>query len=204
MAVAAGDFDNDGFTDLYVAGVNHNTLYRNLGNGRFLDITAKAGVAGNRWSVSAGWFDYDNDGYLDLFVSNYVQWNPANEPRCGTNEQQFYCHPGAYTGLPNQLFHNNHDGTFTDVSEKSGIAAHIGKGMGMAFADMDGDGFTDVFIANDSIRNFLFHNQGNGTFQEVGLQSGVALRDDGNAIAGMGVDFRDLITTASRIWWSPA
>ncbi len=192
MGVAAADFDNDGFTDLFVAGVNRNILYRNLGNGRFADITAKAGFsAANRWAVSAGWLDYDNDGWLDLFVSNYVAWNAAKEPRCGTTEQQFYCHPGVYQGQAGQLFHNNHDGTFTDVSGKSGIGRHIGKGMGVAFADMDGDGFPDIFVANDSVRNFLFHNKGDGTFEEIGLEAGVALRDDGIAIAGMGVDFRD-------------
>ncbi len=197
MAVAIGDFDNDGLADIYVAGVNRNILYRNQGNGRFTDITIKAGVSGvdpklgKPWSISAGWLDYDNDGWLDLFVSNYVVWSPANEPRCGTDAAQFYCHPSAYKGLPNQLFHNNHDGTFTDVSQASGIAAHIGKGMGVAFADMDGDGFTDIFVANDSLRSFLFHNQGNGTFREIGLESGAALREDGAAIAGMGVDFRD-------------
>lgn len=197
MAVAAADFDNDGRVDLFVAGVNRNILYRNLGGGRFADVTAKAGVAGidpqhgKMWSISAGWFDYDNDGWLDLFVSNYVDWNPAAEPRCGTAEARFYCHPDAYRGLPNQLFHNNHDGTFTDVSRTSGIAAQIGKGMGVAFADFDGDGFEDVFVANDSVRSFLFRNQGNGTFREVGVEAGVALREDGKAIAGMGADFRD-------------
>jgi enediyne biosynthesis protein E4 len=197
MAAAVGDFDNDGFADIYVAGVNRNILYRNLGNGRFADITMKAGVSGldprlgKPWSVSAGWVDYDNDGWLDLFISNYVVWDAANEPRCGSDSARFYCHPNAYKGLPNQLFHNNHDGTFTDVSQSSGIGAQIGKGMGMAFADMDGDGFTDIFVANDSVRSFLFHNQGNGTFREVGLEAGAALRDDGAAIAGMGVDFRD-------------
>jgi enediyne biosynthesis protein E4 len=197
MAAAAADFDNDGFTDLFVAGVNRNILYRNLGNGRFEDITAKAGMSGvdpklgKPWSVSAGWFDYDNDGWLDLFVSNYVVWDAATEPVCGPPENRFYCHPNAYRGLPNQLFHNNRDGTFTDVSQSSGIAQHIGKGMGVAFADFDGDGFTDVFVANDSVRNFLFRNQGDGTFREIGLETGVALRDDGSPIAGMGVDFRD-------------
>ncbi|MBL8241903.1 MAG: CRTAC1 family protein [Bryobacterales bacterium] len=194
MAVAAADWDNDGFTDLFVAGVKGNTLYRNLGNGRFADRTGAAGLAARvpKWAVSAGWFDYDNDGWLDLFVANYVEWDAAKEPRCGTPERQYYCHPDAYRGLPNQLFRNNGDGTFTDVSETSGIGAHVGKGMGVAFADMDGDGFTDVFVANDSVRGVLFRNLGNGRFEETGLEAGVALRDDGHAIAGMGADFRDL------------
>lgn len=194
MAVAIGDFDNDGLSDIFVAGVDRNILYKNLGNGRFADITNKAGVGGGTpkpWSVSSGWIDYDNDGWLDLFVTNYVVLDLAKEPRCGTPEQQFYCHPSQYQGLPNQLFHNNRDGTFTDVSVKSGIAAHIGKGMGVAFGDMDGDGFTDIFVANDSMRGFLFRNQGNGTFQEIGLEAGAALREDGSPIAGMGTDFRD-------------
>ena len=143
------------------------------------------------WAVSAGWLDYDNDGWLDLFVSNYVVWDPETEPRCGTPEKQFYCHPKSYRGLPCQLFHNNHDGTFTDVSQASGIGRHIGKGMGVAFADVDGDGLTDIFVANDSVRSLLFRNRGDGTFQEIGLEAGVALRDDGFAIAGMGSDFRD-------------
>jgi hypothetical protein len=195
--VAAADFDNDGFADLFVTGVKGNHLYRNLGNGRFADVTAHAGVDGadptfgRMWAVSAGWLDYDNDGWLDLFVSNYVIWDPDTEPRCGTPEKQFYCHPKSYGGLPCQLFHNNHDGTFTDVSQASGIGRNIGKGMGVAFADLDGDGLTDIFVANDSVRSLLFRNRGNGTFQEIGLESGVALRDDGFAIAGMGSDFRD-------------
>ena len=197
MAVATADFDNDGLPDIFVAGVNRNILYRNLGGGRFADITVKAGLAGfdpqhvKPWSISAGWFDYDNDGWLDLFVSNYVAWDPAAEPQCGPAGARFYCHPDAYRGLPNQLFHNNRDGTFTDVSRSSGIASSIGKGMGVAFADFDGDGFTDIFVANDSVRSFLFRNQGNGTFREIGLEAGVALREDGKAIAGMGADFRD-------------
>lgn len=197
MAAAVGDFDNDGFADLFVTGVKHNILYRNLGNGRFADVTAAAGVTGldpkfgKMWAVSAGWLDYDNDGWLDLFISNYVAWDAHTEPRCGTPERQFYCHPSAYQGLPGQLYHNNRDGTFTDVSKTSGIGNHIGKGMGVAFADMDGDGLTDIFVANDSVRGFLFHNQGDGTFQEIGLEAAVALREDGYAIAGMGTDFRD-------------
>jgi hypothetical protein len=191
MAVAAADFDNDGLADLFVAGVNRNILYRNLGGGRFQDVTRKAGLTGTVWAISAGWFDYDNDGWLDLFISNYVVWDPGTEPRCGPPDAPIYCHPDSYRGLPNQLFHNNGDGTFTDVSQKSGIARHIGKGMGVAFADFDRDGFTDVFVANDSVASFLFRNQGDGTFREVGLEAGVALREDGAAIAGMGADFRD-------------
>jgi enediyne biosynthesis protein E4 len=198
MAVATGDYDNDGFADIFVAGVNRNILYRNLGNGRFADVTTPARLSGTDpklgkpWSISAGWFDYDNDGWLDLFVSNYVAWDPATEPVCGPAEKRFYCHPNSYRGLPNQLFRNNRDGTFTDVSLSSGIAKYVGKGMGVVFADFDLDGFTDVFVANDSFRSFLFRNQGDGTFSEIGLDSGVALREDGAAIAGMGADFRDL------------
>lgn len=197
MAAATADFDNDGLADIFVAGVNRNILYRNLGGGRFADVTAAAGLSGvdpklgKMWAVSAGWFDYDNDGWLDLFVSNYVAWDAATEPECGPKEGRFYCNPDAYSGLPNQLFHNNHDGTFTDVSRVSGIAAHTGKGMGVAFADFDGDGFTDIFVANDSVRSFLFRNQGDGTFREIGVEAGVAFREDGAAIAGMGADFRD-------------
>ena len=191
IAAAAADFDNDGFTDLFVAGVNRNILYRNRGDGTFEDVTEKAGLANQgRWAVSAGWFDYDNDGLLDLFVVNYVKWDPAKEPSCG--EPHSYCHPKYYDGLPNTLYHNNGDGTFTDVSEKSGIARHIGKGMGLAFADYDGDGRMDVFVANDTVPNFLFHNEGNGTFREVAFGAGVAMNDDGRALSSMGADFRDL------------
>jgi hypothetical protein len=197
MAVATADFDNDGWCDIFVAGVNRNILYRNLGDGRFRDVTMPAGLTGRDangakpWSVAAGWLDYDNDGWLDLFISNYVEWNPATEPPCGPPDNRLYCHPNVYRGQPNQLFHNNSDGTFTDVSESSGIARHIGKGMGVAFADFDGDGFTDIFVANDSVRHFLFRNQGDGAFREIGLEAGVALREDGMPIAGMGAGFGD-------------
>lgn len=198
MAVAAADYDNDGFTDLFVAGVNRNLLYRNRGDGSFEDVTAKAGLSGvdakygKMWSIAAGGFDADNDGRLDLFVSNYVAWDPKAEPVCGSAQRRFYCHPNAYAGRPHQLYHNNGDGTFTDVSTSSGIAASIGKGMGVSFADFNRDGWVDVFVANDSVRNFLFLNKGKGKFEEVGLLYGVALNEDGRAIASMGTDFRDL------------
>ena len=194
IAAAVADFDNDGHADLFVAGVNRNFLYRNRGDGTFEDVTAKAGVAGQGlWAVSAGWFDYDNDGLLDLLVVNYVKWDPAKEPYCGEPGQfRTYCHPKFYEGLPNTLYHNNGDGTFTDVSERAGFARHTGKGMGLAFADYDSDGFTDVFIANDTVPNFLFHNERNGTFREVGFASGAAMNDDGRALSAMGVDFRDI------------
>jgi hypothetical protein len=198
MAVATADYDNDGATDLFVAGVNKNLLYRNRGDGTFEEVTEAAGLAevdpkyGKLWSISAGWLDYDNDGWLDLFISNYVQWDPRTEPRCGSEDQRLYCHPDLFPGRPNQLFRNDGDGTFTDVSAASGVADHIGKGMGVAFADFDGDGFTDIFVANDSVRHLLFQNRGDGTFDEVGFEAGVALREDGAPIAGMGADFRDL------------
>ena len=195
MGVAAADFDNDGFTDLYVVGVNRNVLYRNRGDGTFEDVTAKSHLANDgRWSVAAGWFDYDNDGRLDLFVVNYVRWDPAKEPFCGDRNAGYrsYCHPKFYEGLANTLYHNNGDGTFTDVSERSRISKHVGKGMGVAFADYDGDGRMDVFVANDTTPNFLFHNEGGGVFREVAFPAGVAMNDDGRALSSMGVDFRPI------------
>ena len=192
IGAAVADFNNDGFPDLYVTGVNQNILYRNRGDGTFEDITVKAHVSGDgRWSVAAGWFDYDNDGRLDLFVVNYVKWDPAKEQACG-DKYSSYCHPKFYEGLANRLYHNNGDGTFSDVSLSSGIGQHVGKGMSVAFADYDGDGRMDVFVANDTTPNFLFHNEGDGTFREVGFPAGVAMNDDGRALSSMGVDFRPL------------
>ena len=194
IAVAVADYDHDGRPDLFVAGLNRNLLYRNRGDGTFEERAVAAGLTpkGKKpWAISAGFFDMDNDGWPDLFISNYVVWDAATEPQCGTPEQRFYCHPGLYKGQASQLFHNNRDGTFSDVSEESGIAAQIGKGMGVAFADFNGDGLTDIFVANDSMRNFLYENLGHGKFREVGLENGASLSDEGRAIASMGVDFQD-------------
>lgn len=198
IGVAAADYDNDGYEDLFVTGVNGYQLFHNNGNGTFTDVTAKAGLniasgeIKNTFSAAAGWFDYDNDGKLDLFIVNYLKWSPALDRVCEVKSLRSYCSPDSYTGLPNLLFHNNGDGTFTNVSESSGISRHIGKGMGIAFADYDDDGFVDIFVSNDTFRNFLFHNNGNGTFTEVGLLSGVSYNRDGRSVAGMGVDFRDI------------
>lgn len=194
---AAADYDNDGFVDLFVAGVDRNILYHNRGNGTFEDVTEKSGVNhphprfGKLWSIAAAWFDADNDGYLDLVVSNYVAWNAATERPCSAAGGRQYCHPNNYEGRPNQIFRNNHDGTFTDVSDSSGIGALTGKGMGVAIADFNGDGLMDVFIANDTMPNFLFQNLGGFRFREVGFEMGVALPESGRAVASMGVDFRD-------------
>ncbi len=193
IGAAAADYDNDGRVDLFVAGVRSNHLYRNLGGGKFEDATAKAGIRGGIWAITAGWFDYNNDGLLDLFVVNYLKWSPENAPFCGDPVMKIraYCHPRLYEGLPNALYRNRGDGTFEDVSAESGIAAHTGKGMSIALGDYDGDGFMDVFVTNDKIPNFLFHNLGNGKFGEVALESGVALADHGGEVSAMGADFRD-------------
>src|SRR3984893_9146071 len=193
MGTAAADYNNDGHTDLFVAGVYRNILYRNQGNGKFEDVTEAAGIKHDKWSVAAGWFDYDNDGWLDLFVVNYAHWTPDFDRYCGERDRNLrvYCHPKYFEGLSNSLYRNRHDGTFEDVSLKSGIAAHIGRGMSVAFADYDNDGLIDIFVTNDSLPNFLFRNRGDGTFEEVGLQAGVALTNNGLPIASMGADFRD-------------
>ena len=193
MGVAVGDYDNDGFEDIYVTGYGGNTLYHNNGNGTFTDVTKQAGVGAGGWSASAGFFDYDNDGKLDLFVTRYVDWTFKTNRYCGEQRPGFraYCHPDNYDGVTNILYHNNGDGTFTDVSAKAGVANPKGKGLGVSFADYDGDGFTDIFVANDSVQCFLYHNNGNGTFSEVGLVAGVGYNEDGKTFAGMGTDFSD-------------
>jgi hypothetical protein len=193
MGAAAADYNNDGHTDLFVAGVYRNMLYRNQGNGKFEDVTDAAGIKSDKWSVAAGWFDYDNDGWLDLFVVNYAHWTPDFDRYCGERDRNLrvYCHPKYFEGLPNTLYRNRRDGTFEDVTVKAGIAAHIGRGMSVAFADYDQDGLMDVFVTNDNMPNFLFHNQGDGTFKEVALEAGVALTNYGKPVASMGADFRD-------------
>jgi len=198
MGAAAADFDNDGWTDLYVTGVDRNILYRNQGDGTFADVTERAGVAGTDatgkklWSVGAAWLDYDNDGDLDLFVANYLDWSPENNKVCGAEGKRLSCSPTDYAGLPNLLYRNDGGGRFTDVSAAAGIAAHVGRGMSVAVADADGDGFVDVFVANDQLRNFLFHNAGGRAFMETGVESGVAYTEDGVPVSGMGADFRDV------------
>ena len=193
MGVAVGDYDNDGFQDLYLTSYGGNVLYRNRGDGTFENVTAKAGVAASGWSTSAGFFDYDNDGKLDLFVCRYLEWTFDNNIPCGDKApgNQAYCHPDNFKGVTNVLFHNNGDGTFTDVSEQAGVANPAGKGLGVAFADYDGDGWTDIYVANDSVMCFLYHNKGDGTFEDVSLKAGAGYNEDGKPFAGMGVDFAD-------------
>ena len=194
MGVAAGDYDNDGCVDLFVTGVRGNTLYRNRCDGTFEDVTEKAGLGEKgKWTVAAGWFDYDNDGLLDLFLVRYVKWDPATELFCGFPEKGIgqYCNPKLYQPLENALYHNEGNGRFRDVSRVSGIAGHPGKGMGVVFGDFDGDGRLDILVANDTTPNFLFHNRGDGTFEEVALEAGVAYNSEGVALSSMGTDFRD-------------
>jgi len=190
MGAAVGDYDNDGFPDLYVTSYGKNVLYHNNGDGTFTDVTVKAGVAAGGWSVSAGFFDYDNDGKLDLFVTRYMEWDTKHSKTCG-GDWRTYCPPEEFPSTSSILYHNNGDGTFTDVSQKSGIASKKGRALGVAFADYDGDGFTDIFVANDGMQQYLYHNNGDGTFMERGLEAGAALSEDGRRLSGMGVVFQD-------------
>ena len=199
MGVAVGDYDNDGRPDIFLANVTGNQLFHNNGDGTFTDVTAKAGLAGAQmngkkmWSVGAGWFDYNNDGKLDLLVVNYCVWEVNKDPYCHVKSGvRGYCHPKVYAPLHNTLYRNNGDGTFTDVSQETGISSHMGKGMSVSFADYDGDGFLDAFVANDTTPGLLFHNLGGKKFEEVGAQAGVAYAPDGVALSGMGSDFRDV------------
>src|SRR5580658_126514 len=195
QGVAVGDYDNDGYPDLYITGYGRAILYHNNGDGTFTDVTAKAGVAdeGN-WSTSAGWFDYDKDGWLDLVVTNYIEWTPKTNLWCGDRKPGYrsYCNPNNYKGQKTKLYHNNHDGTFTDVSDKSGVGLPESKGMGVVLADFDNDGWPDIAIANDTWPNFLFLNNHDGTFKDVSLISGLAVSEDGKYEAGMGIDAADV------------
>jgi hypothetical protein len=210
MGVAVGDYDNDGRPDVFLASLTGNQLFHNNGDGTFTDVTKKAWVAGGllagrkMWSVAAAWVDYNDDGLLDLFVSNYCQWDATAEPDCRVNGQRIYCSPRYYQPLPNSLYRNNGDGTFTDVSVETGIAKHPGRGMGVAVADYDGDGYPDIFVANDDAPNQLFHNLGGKKFEEVAEEQSVAFTEDAKLISGMGADFRDVFNTGRPAIWLTA
>lgn len=194
MGAAAGDFDADGHTDLYVTAYGANVLYRNRGDGTFEDVSKKLNVAGGGWSTSAGWLDYNNDGRLDLFVARYMEWDFARgDLYCGEQRPGFraYCHPDNFKGASNLLYRQRADGTFEDVSAAARVADPGGKGLGVAFADFDSDGFTDIIVANDSVRQSLYHNRGDGTFEDVALVAGVGYDENGKTFAGMGVDAAD-------------
>ena len=193
IGAAAADFNNDGHTDLFVAGAFHNILYRNRGDGTFEDITIAAGIDSNHFSVAAGWFDYDNDGLLDLLVINYAKWTPAFNRFCGDAAKNIrvYCHPKYFPAIANQLYRNLGNGKFRDVTTATGLDKFTGRGMSVAFADYDGDGFMDAIVTNDNLPNFLLHNKAGKGFEEVALESGAALLDHGKPVASMGADFRD-------------
>jgi hypothetical protein len=194
FGVAAGDFDNDGFTDLFICNAGRNALYHNKGNGTFSDVTAGSGLdlkPPDLLSVCAAWFDYDSDGLLDVIVSQYTYWNPSTDQRCTMGDQDLYCNPRIYKSVPHNLYRNLGKGKFEDVTEKSHFSTAHGKGMGIGIADFDDDGAVDVFVANDTEPNFLYRNRNDGTFEEVGLMYGVAYNDDGASVSGMGCDVKD-------------
>src|ERR1035437_7081796 len=190
MGVAVGDYDGDGSPDLHSTHYPHSILYHNNGDGTFTDVTAKAGVAAPGWASSAVWFHYDNDGRLDLFVARFADFSKELNKPCGIHEDglRHYCIPKAYSPMACWLFHNNGDGTFTDVSKESGIASHLGKAWGVVATDINNDGLMDLFVSNDTVPNFLYVNHGNGKFEEIGEIAGIAYSADGVARSGMGVD----------------
>ncbi len=194
MGVAVADYDNDGFPDLFVTTYGGSILYRNNHDGTFADVTVQSKIKTEGWATSTGFFDYDRDGYLDLFVCRYVTWNFAGNIYCGQKKpgERAYCHPDNFKPISNYLFRNNGDGTFTDVSQSTGIKAKEGKGLGVAFADFNNDGWIDISVANDSYQQFLFKNNGNGTFTETAVIAGVGYTEDGKTFAGMGTDFADI------------
>ncbi len=204
---AVGDYDNDGDLDLYVTAFGPDTLYRNNGDGTFADVTTTAGVAGpvDEWSTSSGFFDFDRDGDLDLFVVTYLDYKTRANPYCGQRGEgrRMYCHPTMFDGMADRLYQNNGNGTFTDISQQAGIANPAGKGLGVVFCDFDRDGDTDVYVANDTVRNFLYRNDGAGKFTNVAYGAGVGFDPNGKPRAGMGVDcanvdgngFPDIVVT---------
>ena len=189
MGACAADYDNDGRVDLYVTSYGPDQLFHNDGNGKFTDVTRRAGVGSELLGASCAFADIDNDGDVDLFVANYV--DPDSSKVCGDARARAYCRPDVYSGVPSAMYRNNGDGTFTDVTKASGLDRTDGKALGVVFADYDNDGRMDLFVANDLTRNFLYHNEANGSFKEVGLPAGVALASDGRVRAGMGTDFGD-------------
>ncbi len=189
--VAAGDYDGDGYPDLLITGVNYVILYHNRGDGTFEDVTAKAGLNAPGWSTSAAWLDYDNDGRLDVYICNFIEWTPEKNIFCGNYDKRGYCIPTLFKGAPSWLFHNNGDGTFTDVSKKAGIANPKGKGLAVVAADFDNDGWIDIYQGNDTVENFLYRNNHDGTFKEVGLMAGVSFSREGNVRSSMGADAQD-------------
>jgi hypothetical protein len=194
LGVASADYDNDGYSDLYVTSYGGNRLYHNNADGTFTDVTKKLGVAAGGWSTSAGWIDYDRDGRLDLFVARYAEWDfDSGSVYCGEMRPGFraYCHPDNFKGITNILYHQRADGSFEDVSARSGIQDPGGKGLGVAFADFDNDGLMDIFVANDSVRQSLYHNRGDGTFEDIAIASGTGYDENGKTYAGMGVDAGD-------------
>ena len=193
QGVAVGDYDGDGFPDLYLTQYGRSILYHNNGDGTFTDVTEKAGLAAPGWASSAVWFDYDNDGRLDLFVCQFVEFSKSLNKSCGPGEEgkHGYCIPRLYQPMPSWLFHNNGDGTFTDVSKASGIGKYPGKAWGAVATDVNNDGLLDLFVGNDTVPNFLFKNVGQGRFEEIATQAGVAYSADGRARSGMGVDSAD-------------
>jgi len=193
MGAAVGDFDNDGWPDLYVTAYGGNVLYRNRGNGTFEDVTARAGVAGGGWSTSAAWVDLDQDGWLDLVVARYLKWDFEPDLWCGSRQEghRSYCHPDRFQPVTYLVYRNRGDGTFEDITAKAGWSRSPGKGLGIAIGDYDRDGRVDIAVANDSAPQQLFHNLGGGRFEEVGLAAGMAYDEDGRTFAGMGIDFAD-------------